>query len=525
MSLLAGPMLQAGTLAAGRPDERAANAEASLPPGVVGKTIEPDKLVVDFRLARQALEEGHSGIYRYTAKEELDGLFDRAEKSLIRPMNAVEFYRILAPVVAAIKCGHTGVGLPEEMQKAYSTKALLLPLQIRVLAGKVYILRDFSDGATTLAGREIRSINGIPAAKIVETMLATTPGDGDSQTCRISRMSGWTLARRLPALLGVQSPYEVTVWDAKENREATVHLEGKELPRLQEAARAKFPQDQRAETAGEFKLKDEGKIAVMKINGFGGFVDTARKKSLREFYRESFEAMNESGTKSLILDLRDNGGGEDELGKLLLSYLLDEPFKYYDDLVINARQFTFQKYTDHTEPLPANLLEVQPDGKFRMVKHPNWGMQQPSKPHISRQGTDSHQWRQFLDDVRVPVTSPLSQAGNVHRRRVRWRLLWQHFWPQSSANLAPFERPSGRAADDLLHGGQRLPGQSARSSPRLSRRIHHRGIARRERTRSWPWPSSLLGSRKSGIYAFRIAGKIPKRPVLIAPPTGMNRSR
>jgi C-terminal processing protease CtpA/Prc len=214
----------------------------------------------------------------------------------------------------------------------------------------------------------------------VETMLATTPGDGDSQTCRISRMSGWTLARRLPALLGLQSPYEVTVWDAKENREATVHLEGKELPRLQEAARAKFPQDQRDETAGEFKLKDEGKIAVMKINGFGGFVDTARKKSLREFYRESFEAMNESGTKSLILDLRDNGGGEDELGKLLLSYLLDEPFKYYDDLVINARQFTFQKYTDHTEPLPANLLEVQPDGKYRMVKHPNWGMQQPSKP-------------------------------------------------------------------------------------------------------------------------------------------------
>ena len=340
MSLLAGSMLQAGSAAAGGPDERAANADASLPPGVIGKTIEPDKLVADFRLARQALEEGHSGIYRYTPKEELDGLFDRAEKSLTRPMNAVEFYRILAPVVAAIKCGHTGVGLPEEMQKAYSTKALLLPLQIRVLAGKVYILRDFSDGATTLAGREIRSINGVPAAKIVETMLATTPGDGDSQTCRLARMGGWALARRLPALLGVQSPFEVTVWDAKENRETTVHLEGKELPRLQEAARAKFPQDQGDETAGEFKLEDEGKIAVMKINGFGGFVDKARKKSLREFYREWFEAMNERGTKSLILDLRDNGGGEDELGKLLLSYLLDEPFKYYDDLVINARQFT-----------------------------------------------------------------------------------------------------------------------------------------------------------------------------------------
>ena len=379
MSLLASPMLQAGALAADSPDQRAASAAASLPPGVIGETIEPDKLVIDFRLARQALQEGHSGIYRYTAKEKLDGLFDRAEKSLKRPMNAVDFYRILAPVVAAIKCGHTGVGLPEEMQKAYSTKALLLPLQIRVLAGKVYILRDFSDGATTLAGREIRSINGIPAAKIVQTILAATPGDGDSQTCRISRMNGWTFARRFPALLGVHSPYEVTVWDAKDNREDTVHLEGKELPRLQEAPRP-VPTGSASTDGGRVQADGRGQDRgdedqrIRRLRGF------RRKKSLREFYRESFEAMSESGTKSLILDLRDNGGGEDELGKLLLSYLLDQPFKYYDDLVINARQFSFQKYTDSMEPLPADLLAVQPDGKYRMVKHPNWGMQQPSKP-------------------------------------------------------------------------------------------------------------------------------------------------
>src|SRR5271169_2442229 len=92
LSLLAGPMLKAGNLAADRPDEPAASVIASLPPGVIGKPIEPDKLVVDFRLARQALEEGHSGIYRYTAEEELDRLFDVAEKSLVRPMNAVDFY-------------------------------------------------------------------------------------------------------------------------------------------------------------------------------------------------------------------------------------------------------------------------------------------------------------------------------------------------------------------------------------------------------------------------------------------------
>jgi C-terminal processing protease CtpA/Prc len=90
--------------------------------------------------------------------------------------------------------------------------------------------------------------------------------------------------------------------------------------------------------------------------------------------------MDSSGTKTLILDLRNNGGGADELGKLLLSYLLDKPFKYYDDLVINAREFSFQKYTNLPKSLPADALERQPNGKYRFVKHPNWGLQQPSKP-------------------------------------------------------------------------------------------------------------------------------------------------
>jgi len=54
--------------------------------------------------------------------------------------------------------------------------------------------------------------------------------------------------------------------------------------------------------------------------------------STSEFFQESFGAIREAGTETLILDVRNNGGGADELGKLLLSYLLDKPFKYYDDL-------------------------------------------------------------------------------------------------------------------------------------------------------------------------------------------------
>src|SRR6516225_10235848 len=56
--------------------------------------FDAEKLLADFRIARQALEEGHSGIYRYTSKKELDRIFDQADKSLTRPMSVIAFYRV-----------------------------------------------------------------------------------------------------------------------------------------------------------------------------------------------------------------------------------------------------------------------------------------------------------------------------------------------------------------------------------------------------------------------------------------------
>ncbi|HEX8185738.1 MAG TPA: S41 family peptidase, partial [Blastocatellia bacterium] len=87
------------------------------------------------------------------------------------------------------------------------------------------------------------------------------------------------------------------------------------------------------------------------------------------------------GSGSLIIDLRYNGGGEDELGKLLISYLIDKPFKYYDDLIINKNSFSFMKYTGQPDfRLPERVAQRGEDGKYHATGHPNWGINQPNKP-------------------------------------------------------------------------------------------------------------------------------------------------
>src|SRR5262245_32240076 len=122
-------------------------------PAIAPDPVPPEKLREDFRILRGALEEGHPGSYRYTPKKELDQRFDQADKALDRPMNVYEFYRVVAPAVAALKCGHTGVRVSPDLDKGKPR----LPLVVRVLDGKIYVLRDLSSAQGTLAGQEIRT--------------------------------------------------------------------------------------------------------------------------------------------------------------------------------------------------------------------------------------------------------------------------------------------------------------------------------------------------------------------------------
>jgi hypothetical protein len=352
----------------------------SQPPDKKAALIEPQQLIEDFRILRSALEEGHSGIYRYTSKPDLDAKFDQAEKVLNRAMTPVEFYRLVAPVVAAVKCGHTDVALPfDDVRAGPQAEKPLLPLQVRVLGDKVYIFRDFSNDKGELAGQEIYQINGMDAGAIVATMAEATPSDGDTSAARLYRLRGWGFSSRLVDLIGLEPPYVLKLWDPEQKKETMHKLAAVEPAKLKEAALARFPQDQRPKDAATLKFVEDNKIAVLKINQFGGVVGPD-KKSLRDFIQESFAAIKKNETTTLILDLRDNGGGADDLGKLLLSYLVDKPFKYYDDLVVNALDFSFRKYAVGSQSLPEKLFERSQDGKYHLVKHPNWGEHQPSTP-------------------------------------------------------------------------------------------------------------------------------------------------
>lgn len=360
----------------------AARALAFAPPAEAPR-FGPDQLRADFTIARHAFEEAHPGLYRFTPKPEMDRVFVAAERRLDRPMSAREFYGVLAPVVASIHCGHSRVEIPDTLVRELNSTRRLLPMQVRVLDGRVWVYRDLATDDERYAGRELVAVNGQPAARVLATLLAAMPRDGFGETMGPQSLRGFRFAGMLERIYGFDGSYDVELRDPASGRLERARLAGATVPAMTERLRSRHPGDLAPARNGEFELLDGGRIARLRLRGFFGTVDDSQKVDVRTFFRQSFESMRDHGTSSLILDLRDNGGGEDALGRILLSYLADRPFRYYEDLVINQRGFSFARYMTEFDSIPANLVERRSDGKYHAVGHPNWGLQQPVEPHFA----------------------------------------------------------------------------------------------------------------------------------------------
>jgi uncharacterized protein (TIGR03435 family) len=335
-------------------------------------TYTPAQLRRDLRVLRDALEEGHPGIYRFVPKAELDRTFLQADAQLVRPMTALQFYRLLAPVVAGMKCGHTALRPSGAIQQRLAAEPLI-PFEAAILNGKVYVAHDFSPEGQ-LTGAEILSINGVDAGSVLASMLTVVHGDGESPTAGPYQLSNWRgFARNLYLISGLQSPFQLRYTLAGKTGETV--LNGVTLNTMPEAP-APPPGN------ATWRLLEDGSTGLLKVRAFSGKAEG--DVPMRAFFQQVFTRIHEGNVTRLILDLRDNGGGDDELGRSLFAYFADQPFLYYRDLIVNKLSFRFFQYVTNREPLPPNvqdLVKPGPDRKYHMVAHPNWGMQQPAAPH------------------------------------------------------------------------------------------------------------------------------------------------
>jgi hypothetical protein len=358
----------------------------------------PQELTADFDIFRSALTSGDPGIYRYTSASTLEAAFRKARATLNQPMDAVEFYRVLAPLIAEIKNGHTQVQWPEGLREKTLATEPIVPLAVRMLEDdRVYVFRDFSSERHDLAGFELLSVNGHTVEWITSRMREALSEDGDSPTSRRRDSSGLAFVENLTLLLDIRGPFSI---EAREgSHRIAITIPGITESELIRSWKQLYPADRefRPPQSAAFRLLPGGSVALLRLSHWDD-PDEHPENDLRKKFHEWFSTLDANKTRTLIIDIRHNGGGEETLGTLLVSYLAKQPFLYYKAALANGSDFDFLRYADgHEErdalpryirPLKTAVngrLPGNPQAQYELTDRPNLGLQQLSQPHFDGQ--------------------------------------------------------------------------------------------------------------------------------------------
>lgn len=301
----------------------------------------PEVLQRDYRIYRTALEEHHAGLYWYTPKEQMDAYFDWGVAQLKDSLTEAGFRKILSYVTAKIQCGHTTVRWSKQWEKYIDTtkQLALFPLSIKFIGDRAVVTGNLHRKDSLLStGTELLSINNRSIPELVDTLGKYISRDGDNLTARAQWLSNRGNFGSLYRLVfGTDSLYAVSYAD-KEGLVKTRII--KAFSPAPDTTKTTTPSGQikkKKSSRGIIRKENRDRIrqlqidtvnrsAMMRLASFG------KGYRLEQFFRQSFHNLNKFDIQSLIIDVRNNGGGVIRHSTLLTRYITDSSFKIADSL-------------------------------------------------------------------------------------------------------------------------------------------------------------------------------------------------
>ncbi len=347
-------------------------------PGRAQDMLSTEQLRADFTIFEKALKEAHPGLYRYNTPVHFDSILARTTLKLDHPMTRQEFYQTLLPVAVQVKCGHTKFHPDENWSDNYYFGTdRVFPLKLYIHGDKAWIIDSYDPKIKVSKGAEVLSINNLPMSEIISRLLPGFFSDGNNITFKYIEMSHYFSAYYANL---IDAPDSFTIKCRSGNDYSTL-----KVPSISHSMIDEYEKEQNGNNSAEEPYSLEilpGKTALLTISSFWMGGDGAFKR----FLKNSFSAMRQNGVDNLIIDVRNNEGGNDKRGALLLSWLMNEKFRYYDRLQATTKsKYTFAQYAHLPKfyGIMRHLIKKTDTGTYVWNHNRNLKMQKPKKNSFS----------------------------------------------------------------------------------------------------------------------------------------------
>lgn len=348
------------------------------------------QLLADLTYVRRALEEAHPGLYLYSSKDSLDKAFARTAAELTQPLDEPTYWQTLQRLVAQVHCGHTRVQLSPAYRAWFRRQPhSYFPFTVAVRQNRLFVATNQSTTTALRPGTEVLAIDGHPTAEILPGLRALISADGYGTGFQDAELEAgyfdeyyWHLypARpHYPLLVRDSTGQSVAVTPQWKPR-AVVGAAGPAGAAAPALPAAQERTDRLARLRAVRYPTNMPATAILRVRSFSYDEDEDYKR----FHATLFADLARRRVRHLVIDLRGNPGGNNEIAIDLLRYLLKAEFVHTKTAAAPVGLPSFMQ-PDRNRPAYFDTTQVRrrPDGTYAFTAA-TVGRQKPYRKHYFR---------------------------------------------------------------------------------------------------------------------------------------------
>ncbi|WP_350292624.1 S41 family peptidase [uncultured Croceitalea sp.] len=309
------------------------------------KKITSDDLLKDFELIKTMVLEVHPGTYRYNSKESITAKLEKLKQTFQTDLSYGEAYLAISKLLGSVQCDHTFASFYNQgpiLKTVIHNQRNKLPFTFSWVGDKMIVVYDVSS-KNLQRGTEIISINGVSTKEVLERLKPYVKADGATDKSRVKqlevkgypyRYNGFDVFH--PLVYQVEDKFTLEV-KTPTGKEHTIQVAALTLEERTEKLKDNFSDFAftKEKLWGYEKLKNN--IGLLKA---GTFDDYGMDRDWRKYFSSTFKQIRSDGIEHLIVDLRENQGGFDEIGLGLMQHLIKKPGKV-EDFISKSRYKNF----------------------------------------------------------------------------------------------------------------------------------------------------------------------------------------
>ncbi len=309
----------------------------------------------DLSVFKEIRLRANSGLYKYRTKEQIDSIYNWAEKEIENSYTFLDFYNIICKLTDFEGSLHNDTELPSKFWESLQNEAFgYFPYPIKWIDGKWRI--NFKNDEIPI-GSEIVAINETSISEVMQNLYKYYTTDGVNTTGkRIGINTHFSTYYRYH--YGVMKNFKVEYKEPNSNHKNIKLIKNVGYSEYYKNFRNRYskPYDQIYYThlaenqKYQYQTIDDS-TGVLTIHSFSmGNKNSDEHKRYAQFLDSIFLKINSEKIKNLIVDVRQNRGGDDPNDLVTYSYLAQRSFQENKSAWVSFNKIPLIRYIDFWLP-------------------------------------------------------------------------------------------------------------------------------------------------------------------------------